>query len=195
MGLFGLFNKKTVKKTIQGQNMNHLDKDGRLPWGWIYQNKEFCDKIQSEYTYFLNMWLESKSKEPLRRYEGLKSLVLWLEKARTLCYSKGECFGYWFSSIIENDEQITRRQAELDELTDNFIAIESEWKIRQRELHNLDAKIKNLLKENDGILQSEFVKMFDQSVQHEVKEKLYYMDKEGKLQRTKQGRSYSLHLK
>ena len=51
------------------------------------------------------------------------------------------------------------------------------------------------LKENDGILQSDFVKLFDEKVKEEVKTLLYYWHKDGKIERVKVGRSYSLHLK
>lgn len=189
-------NDKIVNKRTNyaGESLEHLDKDGNLPWGWLSANREFCDKIQNEYSYFLNLWIESKNQEPKKRYEGLKSLVLWLNSAKTLCYSMNECFSKWFSDVIASDEDIARWETDLDELQNNFHEIERVWNIRQRELPKLEENIKFYIQQHDGILQTDFVKMFDEVIHHEVKEKLYYMAKAGTIERIKSGRSYALHI-
>ena len=51
------------------------------------------------------------------------------------------------------------------------------------------------LKENQGVLQSDFVKIFNPLIQNEVRDKLYHLEQEGKLQKTKSGRSYILTLR
>lgn len=184
---------KTTKPTEERKD--HLDKDGNLPYGWIYANRGFCDKINGEYSHFLNMWIESKGLEPLKRYSALKSLVLWLQDARKLCHSLNECFAKWFSDTIASDEEIARWETDLDELQNNFLEIERVWKIRERELPKLEENIKFLIQQHDGILQTDFVKLFDEVIHHEVKEKLYYMSKAGTIERIKSGRSYTLHIK
>ena len=191
-----LFFKKKKAANSMKENMEHLDKDGNLPYGWVYRHREFCDKFNDEYSYFLNAWFESKSMEPIKRYSALKSLVLWLNDARELCHAmNNECFAKWFSDIIASDEEIARWEADLDELQNNFLEIERVWKIRERELPRLEENIKFMIQQHDGILQSEFVKLFDEVIHHEVKEKLYYMAKDGTIERIKSGRSYALHLK
>lgn len=54
---------KNEKLNSFGEPLNHLI-DGELPWGWISANKEFIDKTQSEYKYFLNEWNDSINKSP-----------------------------------------------------------------------------------------------------------------------------------
>lgn len=176
-------------------DQEHLTKDGELPWGWHTLNKGFTDKMRSEYSYFLNDWIEARKQSPKRQYETLESLVLWLNDAKKLCFSKNECFAKWFTSVIANDEYIAKRQAELDELIKNFDSLNREWNVRQSMLPDLEKNVKEKLMQYDGILQPEFVKMFDEAIQQDVKDVLYRMDKEGVLQRTKQGRSYVLHMK
>lgn len=176
-------------------DQGHLTKDGELPLGWYGLNKKFTDTIQNEYSYFLNEWIESRKQEPKRQYEALKSLIFWLNDAKKLCFSKNECFAKWFTDIIADDEYIAKRQAELDELTKNFDSLNRVWNTRQKMLPNLEKTVKEALYQYDGILQPEFVKMFDETIQQDVKDILYRMDKEGVLQRTKQGRSYVLHIK
>ena len=53
----------------------------------------------------------------------------------------------------------------------------------------------NLLKANDGILQSEFKQLFDEPFQNDVTSILYNLHKEGKLERIKQGKTYILHFR
>ena len=73
--------------------------------------------------------------------------------------------------------------------------MQSDFEKRSCQLSNLDKIIVKMLIDNPGILQSEFIKMFDPLVQNDVREKLYFMEKAGKLERTKSGRSYILNYK
>lgn len=178
-----------------GERLDRLTEDGELPWGWHTHTKEFTNKINNEYSYFLNMWLESRSKSPLDQYSALKSFVLYLEDAEKLCKAKGECFEFWFYNVLTSPDYIQKRKSELEELTANLDELQSNFIKRNEELSGLDERIIKMLIDNPGILQSEFIKMFDSLIQNDVREKLYFMEKSGKLERTKSGRSYILHYK
>lgn len=200
MGIFNFLKKKEVEKTKNENttffktDLEHLDENGDLPWGWHTHNKAFTEKINNEYSYFLNMWLDSKKQEPKKQYEALKSFVLYLEDVEKLCKSKGECFEFWFSQILTSPNYLDQRKEELANLTANFKEIENSYKKKEKELVDLDERIVKILKDNPNIIQADFVKMFDPIIQSDVKEKLYYMNKTGCLQRTKTGRSYTLNL-
>lgn len=178
-----------------GERWDRLTEDGELPWGWILHNNEFTGKIGGEYSHFLNMWLDSRNKSPLEQYSALKSFVLYLEDAERLCKSKGECFELWFCEYLTSKDYIEKRKTELDELTANFDELQSNYIKRNKELLNLDERIVKALIEHPNILQADFVKLFDPIVQPDIKDKLYWLDKSGKLERTKSGRSYILHYK
>lgn len=203
MGLFNLFKKKDVapskekntNEILKTDDLTHLTSEGDLPWGWIYRNKSFTEEINNEYTYFLHMWLDSKKQEPKKQYEALKSFVLYIEDVEKLCKSKGECFEFWFYEILVSKKQINDLKEELANLTANFDEIEKNYKKKKQELTDLDKRIVAMLKDNPGIIQADFVKLFDPIIQKEVKEKLYYMDKSGCLQRIKTGRSYTLNYR
>ena len=60
--MLNLFKKK--KKEPNHDMLNHLDENGELPWGWIYANKDFLNKIENEYSYFLNSWCNALGKSP-----------------------------------------------------------------------------------------------------------------------------------
>lgn len=176
-------------------NFDHLTAEGDLPFGWITRNKDFTEKINAEYSIYLNYWLESRNKAPLEHYAALKSFVMFLDDAERMCKAQGECFEFWFYNVLSSKEYIEKRRRELNELTGNFDEESANYNKRENALPGLDKEIVKALKENPGILQSDFVKLFDPTVQADVRDKLYYMEKSGKLQRTKSGRSYILHYK
>lgn len=203
MGLLNLFKKKDVvppkerntNEVFKTDDLTHLTSEGELPWGWHSHNKDFIEKINNEYTHFLNMWLDSKKQEPKKQYEALKSYLLYIEDVEKLCKSKGECFEVWFNELLPSPIYLEEIKEELANLTENFDEIEKNYKKREKELANLDERIVTMLKDNPGILQADFVKLFDPIIQNEVKEKLYYMDKSCCLQRIKTGRSYTLNYR
>lgn len=121
MGLFDFFKKTTPVTNQQPQATTaateRLTPDGELPWGWVARNKYFCDKITSEFSYFLNAWIESQRKTPIEQYSALKSFVVYLEDVEKLCKSKGECFDFWFREILTSKDYMEKRRKELEELT------------------------------------------------------------------------------
>lgn len=114
-------NGKTSEVSVQSDetfqtDFEHLTEEGELPWGWVTRNKAFTEKIQSEYSYFLNVWLDSRKKAPMEQYSALKSFVMYLEDAERLCKSKGECFEWWFYNDLVSKEYIQKRKTELNSL-------------------------------------------------------------------------------
>lgn len=196
MGLFDFMKKTNAQdQAKQATNDEHLTPEGELPWGWVSRNNGLTSQIQGEYTHFLNMWLESRTKSPIEQYSALKSFVLYLEDAEKLCVSKGECFGFWFYEILTSKDCVQKLKIELEELTANFDVLQANYTKRNDLLIDLDNRIIKMMIDNPGVLQSDFVKMFDLLVQNDVLEKLYFMEKAGKIERIKSGRSYTLHYK
>lgn len=179
--MFGLFKKK--------------EKEQGAPWGWYNANKDFLEQIRNEYNYFLNGWLAARNAAPLRRYETLKSFALYMNDAQKLCYSKGKHYAEWFDATIASPEYIAERTAELKELQENFLEIEAAYKKREKELAGLEERVAETLRQNEGILQADLVKLFDASVKNDVSELLYRWNQEGKVSRVKSGRSYALYMK
>ena len=203
MKLFDFFNKSKKENVLKAldalakpdDDLKHLTADGELPWRWHSHNKEFISKINEEYTHILNMWLDSRSKSPKEQYSALKSFLVYLEDVEKLCKSKGECFELWYYEILTTPDYIQERKKELQELYENLESLQDAYINKQNNLNGIEEKIVQLLKENDGIIQSEFIKMFDTSVKDELSKILYDWDKEGKIERTKSGRSYALQYK
>lgn len=201
----GFFNFKKKKQTVNsfGQRLDKLTEEGDLPWGWVSKNKCFVDKITNEYSYFLNLWLDGTKKSPKDQYAPLKSFVLYLEDVENLCVSKGECFELWFYECIASKDYIQKRKKELEELVANMDILQKEYELKtqkekekQRKTIEMKSAVILLLKENDGVLQSDFWKFFDDEIcRAAASDIVYSLLKEGKIERTKSGRSYTLHYK
>ncbi|MBE7053866.1 MAG: hypothetical protein E7391_06310 [Ruminococcaceae bacterium] len=189
MKFFNFF--KSVDNKKPTVDLEHLTPEGELPWGWYAYTKEFTDKINTEYSYFLNMWLDSKNKSPKELYSALKSFILYLEDVEKLCKTKGECFEFWYYEILTTKDYAEKRKKELEELTTNLDHLQEIYIKKQKLLPT----VIELLKANDGILQSEFKELFDEPFQSDVSNILYQMHKDGKLEKTKHGKSYILHYK
>ena len=215
MALFDFFKKKT--STVQSASPNSSNKtplnsfdepldrltaEGELPWGWVTHNKTFVDKIQNEYSHFLNGWLASRTQEPLRYFEALKSFVLYLEDVEHLCESKGECFVFWFNEILTSKGYLDERRKELQHLQSNFRQIEEDYKRKKLEDEDRARKVIEMrddviqqLKSNDGILQSDFWKLYNEADRGAVQDIVYSLIQQGKVEREKSGRSFILHFK
>ena len=103
---------KNLSNAHQKTDLSHLDENGELPWGWIYQNREFTDKIQKEYSFFLNQWISSRN--TLNEYAALKSLILYIEDGMKLCDSFGECHVKWFNDCIADSDYLKKRKSDLE---------------------------------------------------------------------------------
>ena len=201
----GLFNFKKAFKALltPDDDLNHLTKEGELPWGWHTHTKEFTDKIKNEYSVFLKLHIESRSKAPQLQYQALKSLVLYLEDVEKLCKSKGECFEFWFYNILTSGDYLPNLKEELRYLVTNMDKLAKEYELnawkekeKQRKIIEMKSDVILLLKENDGILQSDFWKLFDDEIcKMAASDIIYGLIKEGKIERIKSGRSYILHYK
>lgn len=176
------------------KDQEHLTADGILPWGWYTLHKDFTNKIESEHNYFWNCWNESKDLSPKEQYQALRDYVKYMNDAKRLCYSKGECFAYWYDGLAK-PAHIDKRTKELEELEANLEELQHNYVTRQKELKELDKRVYKSIVENEGILQSEFFKLFHPLVKHDVSHLLYAWDKEGKITRIKSGKSYKLYAK
>ena len=120
MGLFGLFGKKKRTNSF-GEDLDHLTPEGELPWGWAYANKDFVDKIESEYHAFADAWFASKKADPLKQYAALKSLILYMEDVKKLCDSKGECFAEWASYLVADPQILEQHKKELKRIEESIL--------------------------------------------------------------------------
>ena len=121
MWLFGKKKKAEPIQKVAKQKAKHEAKpeyleNGELPWGWLYRNKDFVDKINDEYTYFLNNLIKSRKISSKAHYEALKSFLLYSEDVEKLCKAKGECHVFWFNEILTSPGFLDKLRSELEAL-------------------------------------------------------------------------------
>ena len=208
MALFGKKKKsKTPEPVVEvfqkiaqpANDLEHLDKDGELPWGWHTANKKFTDKIQAEMSYFnKQVWAAEDDGNPVARRNALKSVLQYMDDVRKLCGSKGETFSFWCSEILigQNYSYMTEK---LNVLEKNMDAEMQKYQQKQKEREFAEALTDDIIieaiKQNPDILQKDFYDVFDPAYKIIVKNRLYHMTKEGKIERIKSGNSYILKVK
>lgn len=203
MGLLNLFrNKQKSESVINPSTRSSIDKtenftesDDELPWGWTNKNKEFTDKIENEYSYFLNVWLNARNQSPRELYSALRSFVEYMESVQRLCSSKGKYFEIWCNEILLKPEYLDARKKELDELSTEWMNLQKEYEKNQKLLITLHDDLWNLIVSNDSILQTDIYKHFDNSVKQDIQSLLYNWDNLGKISRIKTGRTYTVSKK
>lgn len=194
MGLFDFLKSKHSTSSVAQTTISESLVNGELPFGWTYRNKEFVEKYNNEYTFFLNQWIESLKLSPKEKYSALKSFVIFLDDLKKLCYQKGDCFALWFDDIIASPEYIETRKSELIELESNLDRLTSEYELHLKESKNLENRVLEVLAENPEILQTDVYKNFHTIVKEDVSSILYRLAKENKITRIKSGKTYLIKL-
>lgn len=179
-----------------------LDKlvNGDLPFGWVSHNKAFTDKMQSELTYFnRQVWDAEDDGNPIARRNTLKSLLQYMEDAQKLCDNKGECFSLWCSDYLMGENQKKHTSDKLNALEKNWKQEMERYQAKQKEAEFAaaftDDIIIEAIKQNPDILQKDFYDVFDSAYKVIIKNKVYQMAQEGKIERIKSGNSYILKVK
>lgn len=172
-----------------GEDLRHLSEDGELPFGWVYYYEDFISTQEKKIdTKWSAVYSAITTREKLDAYKVYFNTI---DKIGRTCKKAGECHYKWFAEyILDSDwyNQQIKRYREFE--------IEAPELIKRDELLlTLDSDIMNKLQECEGILQSDFIKLFDPVIKKDVSDFLYNADKYGKIKRTKSGRSYILEIK
>lgn len=188
------------KFAAPADDLEHLDEEGELPWGWHAATKDFTEKTKAEYSIFLKAWWDAKdSGNSIAEYEALQSLITYMDSIIDLCESKDECFAFWCNNILIGEGVIERRKEELKNLELNMATKIQEYEARQKaetfKKILTDEMIISAIKQNPDIAQKDFYKLYDPDFKPVISEKLYFMAQEGKIERIKAGNSYILKVK
>lgn len=194
--MFGLFKKKDkCPKNEVEDKLDTLDENGELPWGWHYAHKEFIDKINNEYNYFLSCCSATKGQHPKEELSAVKSFLIYIEDVRKLCRSMGETYSFWCEEILIGNIDWANERASY--LEDNMQTLLEEYE-KKKMLQEYEANLSNetILKDianNEGMLQKDFCKAYPYP--KVISNRLYWLEKEGKIERIKSGNSYILKVK
>lgn len=190
MGLFDMFGKKK-KTNCMGEDLDCLTPEGKLPFGWYYANKQFTQKIEGEYRNFSTAYIEATKKGALAEYEALISLILYMEDAKRLCSTLGECYVEWASVMVANPDELASLKDRLKYLEENM----DDLLKRERMIKHLKTDLLHIITDEPGVIQSDLYRRFDASMKNHIYNELYMMETNGAIIREKSGRSYKLFAK
>lgn len=193
MGLFGRKKKaneppKPSNTNSFGEPLDRLTPEGKLPWGWIYANREFTEQIENEYRSFSDALIEAKKQGVKEYHAALRSLVMYMEDVKKLCESKGECFAEWATIMVANPSALAHEKEKLEYYNQNI----GELLKKEHQMKTLQADVLKIITENPDILQTDVFKLFPSDMKPHVKNEIDQLLSSGKIERVKQGRTYSL---
>lgn len=190
----------SVKDYMKEKNVNsfndsldHLDENGDLPFGWYAKNH---DLIQMWEPPIPDYATSSRQIDlPIdERIEILEKMMAHLHAFQDDFNARGECFQkYFYDSWVANG-YFKQWEDELADLKKNRDTIFARQEAYRKERPGLEERLFRLLKENDGILQKNTYKEFHPCVKQDIQSLLYEWEKSGKIQRTKQGNTYVVHI-
>lgn len=198
MGLFEFFkkSKKASESELSKENMEKLDSDGGLPFGWISAHKAFVSEAEAEYKAFWKLYADNEFGSPKKKCAALKSLLQYISDARRKYEKMGECYLFYFENWWASKEEVKSLTDELKRLEDNLDELEAEYARNQYIEHVLIPELKqkalNVVKENPGIIQTDAYSYFDPDMKAYVQDAFRILSKEGKIKREKHGRTYKL---
>lgn len=176
-------------------------KDCKLPFGWVYAKRDFLEPRESRISELTNKCCEKQSTD--NEIQSLKDFIKFYYKYKQECIDLGGCYCKYFSDMYmhcsnsknKDFEQVLPKEERLLYLIDNYNQLIKEEKEINASLEDLDNKILTLIKNNNGILQTEIYKKFSPLVKGEISTKLYYLEKGNIIRKEKIGNKNKLYLR
>lgn len=181
-----------------GDRLDKLTPEGELPFGWYVNNKGSVEPYEKALAGFAAS-LENQSVE--EKVETLKKMIEKYYSFKAQCYKKNECYKKYFQDMWEHCrnskcadfEYIKPYEEKLEELFVNYNELIEKEKIVNSVLPNLKTELLEVIEnQSQGILQTDIYKIYDEVLKEYIREELYYMEKNGVVERKKQGRTYLL---
>ena len=183
-----------------------LDKliDGELPWGWYSHKQDVVEEIKAEHDVIYAPWKAVHHGNPAAECEAIKQYLHDVKILRAKCYDRDECCGHYFSTSIAGEDWLKYAKDTLTNLEADLDAKMQEYEKRQQlqayqkevdayEATLTDEMMFDAIRQHEGMLQKDLCKLFPYP--KAISSKLYWMDKEGKIERIKSGNSYMLKIK
>lgn len=133
----------------------------------------------------------------------LSSIIESFYDLKSKCVSLGANYENYFYRMWEHCHNsqnadfsyIEKFEERLDFLQQEKNVLLAEEQLKDKEMVDLDQKIIEVIKSKKEILQTDLYKCFDPVVQSEISSILYFMAKDGKIHRTKSGKTYLIKYK
>lgn len=174
--------------------LDKLTPDGELPWGWFSAYGEELEKWEDPLPTYASA---SRTGTIDEKIHILTEMVQYYQAFKDYCYTHGECFQKYFSDSWghcrkqdDDPDYIAQYKEQLDYLTANYATLKATENRKAVNMVNLDARLWTFISSNNGILQKDVYKAFDESVKAEIQNLLYQWAQSGKISRVKKGNTY-----
>jgi len=180
-----------------GEELDKL-RDGELPWGWSLANEDFIKPRDSK---LVDLSVaSSKAQNVDEEIRLLREFIKYYYTYQEECAQRGECFTKYFSDMWmhchnsqnEDFEFVSPREERLRFLEAHYDKLIKKEKIIAEESVNLDSKILEKIRTNEGILQTELYKDYNAVMKSAIGGRLYFMSKDHVITREKSGSTYKL---
>lgn len=190
MGLFSiLFGKNNAKN----QASIKVDADT----SFYINHHDYIKKLDSGMTTYIQLATSQNTVDS--EITHLKDFIRFFDAKKKEAEGLGGQYEKYFHDTYEHCHNsrekdfslITYYKERFEYLNKNFETERS----KEQKLKTLSKDILIKLKENEGILQKDFCKLFDSNITEEVRSELYFLSKNGKIIREKKGNTYILNSK
>ena len=113
---------------------------------------------------------------------------------KKICSALGEDYKTYFDKMWK-PSYVEKYEKELQYLQSNYGELVKKEALHDRESINLERKEYSLLKAYPGILQTEVYKHFGATVRDDIRSIIYFMEKNGQVERVKTGNTYKIFCK
>lgn len=190
-------NKHTITKPTLNSPLNKLDENGELPFDWLTANKGFIYSHDNKLNELHISCHESgiSLDEEIKR---IKAFISYYYEYKSECERLGECYYKYFEDMhmkchnSKNScfESVTPKEERLDYIEKNYDRL----KQLEIEKDKLPKTVLEKISNDDGVLQSELIKSYDEELQPSVRNLLYQLNNENIIRKEKSGRSYKLYI-
>lgn len=199
--------KESIIQNNKNHDLSHLI-DGELPVDWYYETQDFI-KPRDAKLFELSI-AASKAQNLEEEKRLLEKFIKFYYEYKDECFSKDECYRKYFTDMHmhchnsknSDFEFVTPKEERLKYINDNYDSLLKEQELKnendlkkEKLMVGLKEKVIKEIKNNPGILQSDLYDKFDHVLKDEISTIIYYSNKEGKIVREKEGRTYKLYIK
>lgn len=176
-------------KNSFGEDLQRLTPNGELPFGWVSYYRDFTERQEKKIDATWNkVYSSSTAKEKIDAYKRYFSTV---KSVGTTCKKAGECHYKWFCENILESTWYKQQLEQYQKFENEAPAIMK----RDGLLQNLGPEVMKRIVENDGILQTDLIKMFDPIIKDDISKLLRNLEQGNVITREKSGRTYKIYKK
>lgn len=194
----GIIKATDKNHNVFGEELDHLDDNGELPFGWRADRAEFVNSVDKPFYKLMNDRAKALTKSPQEQIKALEALLQYINKTAAECKAKGECYEFYFQNHTLANGLQERFEKELKEVKANYDTLAAEYNLKanfeKNVLPTLKKELLQIIKDNPDIMQKDLYKRFQKEAKPYISDILYHLDKERIITREKSGNSYKLRI-